>query len=145
MSEKRKRDESKNKENKKKQINKEKKTENGGGKEIGEDMKRLDKLKQMFELEKNATKAAGMKKYMREKFEYYGIQAPGRKKILQKFLKEEGENIEDIKNFSIQLISEEKRELNYCGLELFGKYHKKIFIQEEQCEEILTFFLKIFF
>ena len=52
-------------------------------------MSKYEKIKSEFENHADRERAAGMKKYMRDQFEFYGIPAMERKKIYHNFLKEE--------------------------------------------------------
>ena len=52
-------------------------------------MTKFETIKTEYEKHSNAEKAAGMKKYMRDQFEYYGIPTPERKLLCRDFLKEE--------------------------------------------------------
>lgn len=44
-------------------------------------MSKYETIKEMFEEHANSEKAIGMKKYMRDLFDYYGIATPERKLI----------------------------------------------------------------
>lgn len=83
----------------------------------------IKKVKKRFKKNKDEEKAVQMKKYMRDKFEFYGIQATERRKL--------SKNLQEINNrpphvqlsqVVIKLWSAEERELHYFAMELFEKY-----------------------
>lgn len=55
-------------------------------------MEKYLKIKAAFETKEDPEKAKKMAKYMRNLFDFYGIQTPKRKEIYKEFLKEEKKN-----------------------------------------------------
>ena len=83
----------------------------------------VNKVKTVFEENKDDEKAVDMKKYMRDQFEFYGIQATERRKIsrgLQKVDKRPPHS--KLSQVIIKLWSEDERELQYFAMELFERY-----------------------
>jgi len=79
-------------------------------------------------LEKNANpeKAAPMKKYMKEKFEYFGIMAEPRKELFKNFISENGiPEEENLSKIVHQCWECPQREVQYFGMELVNKHINK--------------------
>ena len=70
-------------------------------------------IKQKFEENKNQEQAISMKKYMRNLFDFYGIQTPKRKAIYKDFLKEEKKNKKIDWNFLDECYNDSHREFQY--------------------------------
>lgn len=70
-------------------------------------------IKQKFEENKNQEQAISMKKYMRNLFDFYGIQTPKRKAIYKNFLKEEKKNKKIDWNFLDECYNDSHREFQY--------------------------------
>ncbi len=83
-------------------------------------------LSKTFEENTNEAYAAQMKKYVRDKFDFYGIKSPLRKEIFREFYKTQGPVPEDIKKEIItQLWNAPQRECQYVAMELLDKSVKK--------------------
>ena len=84
-------------------------------------------LKKAFEKNADPEYSFGMKKYMRNKFDYYGIKSELRKKLSKNFLKTYG--LPDKDSF-VKIIKDlwnlPQREYQYFALELLEKMRKKI-------------------
>ena len=79
-----------------------------------------------YEGNANIGNAIPMKKYMRDKFEFYGIKSPERKLIYARFKKENGLIPHDEKGTIIHWCWEaEQREYQMFGMEFMGKSAKK--------------------
>ncbi|TAH29531.1 MAG: DNA alkylation repair protein [Cytophagales bacterium] len=89
-------------------------------------MEYLSYLNDLFEKNKNDDYAPKMSKYMRNQFQFYGINSPQRTKILQQFLQENGLP-KPGKLSEILAIMWEKpqREWQYAALYIFQKIIKK--------------------
>ena len=70
-------------------------------------------IKQKFEENKNQEQAISMEKYMRNLFDFYGIQTPKRKAIYKDFLKEEKKNKKIDWNFLDECYNDSHREFQY--------------------------------
>ena len=70
-------------------------------------------IKQKFEENKNQEQAISMKKYMRNLFDFYGIQTSKRKAIYKDFLKEEKKNKKIDWNFLDECYNDSHREFQY--------------------------------
>ena len=84
-------------------------------------------LKSLFEKNADPTHAVAMKKYMRDQFEYLGIQTP-KSKILQKeFYSKQGlPDISDLDVILRELWALPQREFQYVAVGLLGKFDKQI-------------------
>jgi 3-methyladenine DNA glycosylase AlkD len=85
----------------------------------------IEPLIRDFEKHENVEEAYYMKKYMRNKFEYYGIKQPIRKEIFNEFLVKYGlpeyQKLEDI---ILDLWEMPQRECQYAALDLVYKFNK---------------------
>lgn len=73
----------------------------------------------------NSENAFLMKKYMKNKFDFYGIKSPLRKELCKPFLKKEIiPDIAQIEKIIKELWNEPERELQYFAMELLSKYSK---------------------
>ncbi|MES2765314.1 MAG: DNA alkylation repair protein [Bacteroidota bacterium] len=84
--------------------------------------------------------AVGMKKYMRNQFEYIGLKTPLRRELFKNFLKEAGlppkSELNEIIN---DLWEQPEREFQYAALELCGCFKKQIEREDiEQFEQMIT-------
>ena len=70
-------------------------------------------LKKQFEQNKNQEKAIAMSKYMRNLFDFYGIPTPKRKKLYNKFLKEEKKTKKIDWEFLDKCYEDKHREFQY--------------------------------
>jgi len=84
-------------------------------------------LKNLFEQNANPTQAAPMKKYMRGQFEYLGIKSPQVSTLQWDFIHEHGlPPFEKLDVISRELWNLPQREFQYLGMNLIGKYEKKL-------------------
>ncbi|MBU0473665.1 MAG: DNA alkylation repair protein [Bacteroidetes bacterium] len=85
----------------------------------------VESIKIVFSQNLNSDNAFYMAKYMKNKFEYYGIKSPLRKELCKPFLKKENlPTIEEIEGIIKELWNEPQRELQYFAMELLSKYSK---------------------
>ena len=79
-----------------------------------------------FKENQNAENAKEMKRYMKDKFDFYGIKAPDRRKLVKEYLKKENrpayENLDIVTKKLWQL---PHRENQYFTVELLQKYNKE--------------------
>ncbi|MCD4772692.1 MAG: DNA alkylation repair protein [Bacteroidales bacterium] len=102
-------------------------------------MKYLNKLIDIFEKNANLEKAVPMKKYMKDKFEYFGIMSENRRKLIKIFISENGiPEKENLKKIIHQCWECPQRELQYFGMELVQKHIKT---SEKEIIEILEFMI----
>src|SRR6056297_509711 len=86
----------------------------------------IKELKSIFEEHKNAENAEQMKNYMRDKFEFFGIQATERRKISRHLMRIESKPPKSELEKVVKLLwSEKKRELHYFAMDLMQRYKKQ--------------------
>jgi len=84
-------------------------------------------LKLFFEKHANSLNAEPMKKYMRDQFEYLGIESPQVTALLREFIKTNGlPPLEKLDLISRELWSLPEREFQYIAMNLISKYEKKL-------------------
>lgn len=87
----------------------------------------VDKIKSQFSQNYDIENAFYMKKYMKNRFEFYGIKSPLRKELSKPFLKKENlPNITEINSIIKELWREPQRELQYFAMDLLSKYSKQL-------------------
>ncbi len=80
-----------------------------------------------FKAQKNPENALKQKKYLKNKFEFYGLTTPQRRAIQKPFLQKEYLPIKDeLKDIIIKLWEKPQREFQHFALDLSYKYLKKI-------------------
>ena len=88
----------------------------------------------------NAEKAVGAKKYMKNQFEFLGIDAKKRKEIKSSFLKQYGTpDLPFLKDAILELWNQPEREYQYIAIEILQKLTNKL--QEEDIkwiEQLIT-------
>ena len=86
----------------------------------------VDSIAKLFRKNGTATRAAGAKAYMRNQFEYYGLDTTTRRTLQKKFL---SENLLPPKSSLVEIVEScwenENREMQYFAMELFEKYKKQ--------------------
>ena len=83
-------------------------------------------IKENFVTYSDENRAAGMSKYMRNKFLYFGISSPVRKEIQSKYFPKKFEgNKKDFQEFILQCWSQDEREWKYLAMDFSQKYLKK--------------------
>ena len=86
-----------------------------------------DNIKAVYIQNANADFASGMKKYMKNKFDYYGIKKPERVLIRKEFHKQFGwPPPESVNEAAMLLWHEPERELQYFAMEMLFKFRKNI-------------------
>ncbi len=95
----------------------------------------LQKVLSFFQENGNPEIAEGQMNYMRNKFEFYGVKAPGWVKFSKEIMKSEGvfQN-EELKEFVRLCLNEEHREVHYFAFQMVEKATKK---EEEDFIEFL--------
>lgn len=87
----------------------------------------IESLLEEMEERSNLERAAKMKAYMRDKFEFFGIMATERKEIAKPyFLKENRPDVDDLKGIVLTLWDVERREVQQLAMELVEKYKKEL-------------------
>jgi len=84
-------------------------------------------LKDLFEKNADPSQAPGMKKYMRDQFEYLGIKSPQFKVLMKEFLSTNG--LPPINNLDVilrDLWSLPQREFQYTATSLLGRCEKEL-------------------
>jgi 3-methyladenine DNA glycosylase AlkD len=96
----------------------------------------LNPLIAAFDNAANAEQAVPMAKYMKNKFVFWGIPAPERRKIISEFLKKNGlpdsKNLEKVVKFCLQ---QPQREIHYFAVELVWLYFQKKIKNEKSKNE----------
>lgn len=86
----------------------------------------LQKILLFFQENGNPEIAEGQMSYMRNKFEFYGVKAPGWVKFSREIMKVEGVfQKEKLKEFVRLCLKEEHREIHYFALQMVEKTTKK--------------------
>ena len=81
---------------------------------------------EVFKLHKDQIQGKSMSKYMRDKFEYFGINSPTRKEISKPLLaRKELPEMSEIPSIARELWKQPQRELQYFTLELLQKFERK--------------------
>lgn len=84
----------------------------------------LEVLKQVS-ANANANNAAGMKAYMKNKFEFYGLKTPERRNISRSILKQiKLTSLNEVEKVVRQIWSLEQREFHYIAIETYAFYKK---------------------
>lgn len=87
----------------------------------------IKSLEDLFSQSANPDNAFYMKKYMKDKFEYFGIQTRPRRELTKPFLKKD--TLPTIENLDVlikELWAKPQREFQYFGIELVEKYSKQL-------------------
>lgn len=90
-------------------------------------MKLVDQLTADLEAAKNAANASQMKAYMKDRFEFFGVKSPERKKILSLCVQQNGKpSFQQGEEFARLLWNAPERELHYCCQEVLKrmKFHQ---------------------
>lgn len=96
------------------------------------------KIAKKFRKNSNSENAEPMKKYMKNRFEFFGIKSPERKIILREFFAENGlPSFKELRKIVSECFDLPEREFQYFAIELCGKFKK------HWKEETLTLFEKM--
>ncbi|MCK8524297.1 DNA alkylation repair protein [Aquimarina sp. D1M17] len=92
-------------------------------------MEFVSKLINAFEDTANAEEAKGMEAYMKNLFQFYGIKAPIRKKILKELVDDHKDYFthSNVTKITHTLYKKPHRELHYCAIELTARFLKKTY------------------
>ncbi len=83
-------------------------------------------LEKLFKAKADPERAEKMSRYMRNKFDYWGIMSPVRKEVEREFLAEYGlPEIKDIKKITKDLWSLPQREYQYTAIHIASRLHKE--------------------
>ena len=84
-------------------------------------------LKTLFDQNADPVRAAPMKKYMRDQFEYLGIKTPQNALLQKEFYREHGlPELSELDEVVHDLWSLPEREFQYVGMGLLGKFEKQL-------------------
>lgn len=87
----------------------------------------LARLYEKMQLAANPERAVGAKKYMKNQFEFLGMDSNTRRIIMREFLKEQGlPEISKIRDFCFALWDRPEREYQYIALDVLQKVTKKL-------------------
>lgn len=90
----------------------------------------IQKISDKFKQNAVPENSVPMKKYMKDRFEYFGIKSPERKAILREFFTENAlPEFEDLDEIVTDLFQKPEREFHYFAIELTGKF-KKVWTEE---------------
>ncbi len=96
------------------------------------DMTFINQLTALFEANANPEFAAGMKSYMRSKFDFYGIKADLRRELLKKAIASCTADVaNDPRQITKQLYKLPQRELHMCAMEIFEKELRKKYVLKD--------------
>lgn len=87
-------------------------------------MEYTNQLRALMESHGDAAKALQMKQYLRNQYEFFGLKAPDRRRLLSAFLKEYG-SPENVPMVCEMWWNEPEREFQHCAMELMEKRKKK--------------------
>ena len=83
-------------------------------------------LEELFSLNRNKEKSIAMSKYMRNKFEFLGIQAPLRKELTREFVNNSGKIPREILKGVVNLLWDNPfREYQYAAMDMINRLVKK--------------------
>ena len=102
----------------------------------------IAQLENALDSKGNATDSAAMKKYMRDKFEFYGVKSPLRRKTVKEIFadQDKGLPIKEVREFAQILWGKPQRELQYVAMEFLEKHRKELCKEEADFEENIAFF-----
>lgn len=87
----------------------------------------VKEIANVFKLNADDAVASGMKAYMKNQFDFYGIKSPLRKELQKPFLeKSKLPKIENVSQIAIECWQYPKREMHYFALDLLDKVSKKL-------------------
>jgi len=87
----------------------------------------VKQLKILFEQHANPSQAPGMKKYMRDQFEYLGIKTPQSVALQKEFYDEHGlPEVTELDSILLDLWSLPQREFQYVAVGLLGRLNKQL-------------------
>ena len=92
----------------------------------------IDQLVALFESNANPEFASGMKAYMRNKFEFYGVKSQLRRELVKKTVVLHKDYVaENTRTIALELYQLPYRELHHCGMEIFEKELRKTYKKED--------------
>lgn len=110
-------------------------------------------IKKIFEGEADKENAEAMSKYMRNKFEFYGLPTPKRKELSKDFLKQEKKRAEIDWSFVDKCFTDEHREFQYLAVDYLRVKNEYLtyedipairkYIQQKQWWDTIDFFDKV--
>ncbi|MGO4818832.1 DNA alkylation repair protein [Flavobacterium sp. W22_SRS_FP1] len=92
----------------------------------------IAQLENTFVEKSDAENAFAMAKYMRNKFDFFGIKTPKRRQLLKEIWKEnEQEVATNIRSIATLLFEKTQREFHYCAIEILTKELNKNYKKED--------------
>jgi 3-methyladenine DNA glycosylase AlkD len=85
----------------------------------------IDRLRLILEANADNSYAASMKKYMRNKFEFFGIRSPLRKELFRTFVRDNDWPERDMETLCMELYAQPEREFHYFAIEMVDRNLKK--------------------
>ena len=87
----------------------------------------VKEIANVFKLNADDAVASGMKTYMKNQFDFYGIKSPLRKELQKPFLeKSKLPKIENVSQIAIECWQYPNREMQYFALDLLDKVSKEL-------------------
>ncbi|MFC1476619.1 DNA alkylation repair protein, partial [Fibrobacterota bacterium] len=87
----------------------------------------VNKLSETFSPHANTKNAIPMKRYMKDKFEFFGIQSKLRRELQREFMKKDNlPALDQVEEIVKELWELPQREFQYFAMELLEKYVKKV-------------------
>ncbi len=96
---------------------------------------KLDEIQELFEQIAVPEDADGMRKYMKDQFDFYGIRSPARKELSRQILKALKEEEKFDTNLFTALWQADQRELQYLAQEYL--FHVRKWWKEDVIEEVI--------
>src|SRR5574343_121773 len=97
--------------------------------------KYLNELKKLFSISANPEQRDGMKAYMLNQFDFYGIKTPERDKIVKAYIKANPlKTIEEVNGIARKMWAFKEREWQYAAIDVF-RYHHPLW--EEQVIDLI--------
>ncbi|MEW6286382.1 MAG: DNA alkylation repair protein [Chloroflexota bacterium] len=87
----------------------------------------VEELQFLFKQNANPAQATGMKKYMRDQFEYLGIKSPKFKELMREFIAAHGlPPLDELDTILRELWALPEREFQYAATSLLGRLEKRL-------------------
>lgn len=92
-----------------------------------------------------AADAAAMKKYMRDKFEFFGVKSPRRRELCKEVVGGKDKELQnsEVRQFVLILWGKPHRELQYNAVEFLERHKKKLCSDVKEFDENMEFFKKL--
>lgn len=98
----------------------------------------VEGLKSLFEQNADSSQASGMKKYMRDQFEYLGIKSPKFKELMKEYIAAHGlPPLGELDAILRELWSLPEREFQYASTSLLGRLEKRLLASQIKTMEYM--------